>query len=182
MVANLTASRLSLASTASTNLSKLIEKLEGVVSEIPEEISNDRIERQEEESEAGDPTELFHRDIGVQTSPPRSRPTTPLPPSPLEYQSTSLTSLTKSIRGLISDSNGEGENTTELETTIELLREYLDGIAYVPPVYGFNNGYGNTNTPKEEDEIARVKAGIRGVKGVLLSARSFPGGVRAGAR
>lgn len=83
---------------------------------------------------------------------------------------------------MISDSNEEGENTTELETTIGILREYLDGIAYVPPVYGFNNGYGSSSTSKEDDEIARVKASIRGVKGVLLSARSFPGGVRAGAR
>lgn len=31
-----------------------------------------------------------------------------------------------------------------------------------------------------EDEIAKVKAEIRGVKGVLLSARNFPGGVGRG--
>lgn len=60
-----------------------------------------------------------------------------------------------------------------------VLREYLDGMAFVPPSYNF--GYGGTNgvgKKEEEDEISRVKLGIRGVKGVLLSARSFPGGVR----
>ncbi|CAG8971728.1 hypothetical protein HYALB_00007208 [Hymenoscyphus albidus] len=185
MVANLTASRISLASTASANLSKMIQKLEGMVSEIPEECSNDKTEQGNtaaEDSEAEDPSELFHRDIGVQTSPPQSRAASPSPLSPLKSQSTRLASLTKSMQGLISDGNSEGEGAKELETTIGILREYLDGIAYVPPVYGYNNGFGMGVTPKEDDEIARVKAGIRGVKGVLLSARSFPGGVRAGSK
>jgi hypothetical protein len=64
---------------------------------------------------------------------------------------------------------------------IGVLREYLDGLAYVTPTYGFGGvgSYAGTAGEKD-DEISRVKAGIRGVKGVLLSARSFPGGVRAG--
>lgn len=42
------------------------------------------------------------------------------------------------------------------------------------------NGYGFAGTgigDANEDEISRVKAEIRGVKGVLLSARNFPGGM-----
>ena len=49
----------------------------------------------------------------------------------------------------------------------------------------FNNGYGGSmagagsgNGSERDDEIARVKAEIRGVKGVLLSARNFPAGGR----
>ncbi len=47
-------------------------------------------------------------------------------------------------------------------------------------VFGGVGGYGANK--EADDEISRVKAGIRGVKGVLLSARSFPGGVRTGVR
>lgn len=62
------------------------------------------------------------------------------------------------------------------------MREYCDELAYVQPAttYGFSGGVGRAE--EKDDEISKVKAGIRGVKGVLLSARSFPGGVRAGAR
>lgn len=79
------------------------------------------------------------------------------------------------------ESTKEGENTGELETTMGLLREYLDGFAYTVPSYAGNYGFvggAGAGGKDEDDEIGRVKAGIRGVKGVLLSARSFPGGVR----
>jgi hypothetical protein len=61
-----------------------------------------------------------------------------------------------------------------------VLREYLDGLAYVAPTYGYGvGGYaGLSQNNKEEDEIGKVKASIRGVKGVLLSTRSFPGVAR----
>jgi hypothetical protein len=169
MVASLTESRLSLASTASQNLQKLIAKLEGVVSVVPEK----RMEDVEDEDE--DPTEMFHRDIGVQTSPPRSRSASPAP-STIGAQMSRLEVLKTHLKEIQANSTTEGENTSELETTVVVFREYLDGMAYVAPSYN----YGFMPSGKDEDdEIGRVKAGIRGVKGVLLSARSFPGGVRA---
>ena len=36
-------------------------------------------------------------------------------------------------------------------------------------------GFGGGKDGNGDDEITRVKGAIRGVKGVLLSARSFPG-------
>ncbi|KAH6682781.1 peroxisomal membrane anchor protein conserved region-domain-containing protein [Halenospora varia] len=195
MIAQLTSSRHELASTASTNLQKLIEKLEGLVSTVPNYVAEKKKEEGEEddgESETEDPTELFHRDIGVQTSPILS-PSSSHPPSPppgpastLNDQVARLSSLTQSMKDLITDGTSEGSNTSELETTISVLREYLDGMAYVTPSYGFgaggySGGYG-AGGKAEDDEISKVKAGIRGVKGVLLSARSFPGGVRGGVR
>lgn len=192
MLASLTTSRLSLAETASSNLEKLIGQLEGMVSEIPVSAHfKDVEEREDVDSEDEDPTEMFHRDFGVQTSLPTSphpsRPSSPDPnsSSKLDDQTTQLKSLKSSLQGLVEDSASEGHNVTELEGTIGILREYLDGMAYVTPSYGYSSmaggyngagGYGGSKDP--DDEISKVKAGIRGVKGVLLSARSFPGGIR----
>lgn len=62
-------------------------------------------------------------------------------------------------------------------------------MAFTPPTYSFGSqGYsgmvrdmvGGEGGKEELDEIAKVRAGIRGVKGVLLSARSFPRGVGVG--
>ncbi|KAF8851007.1 hypothetical protein BDZ45DRAFT_808713 [Acephala macrosclerotiorum] len=184
MVASLTDSRLSLAGTSKTNLSKLISKLQSVVSEIPSEPIKHHEHEDGESSDDEDPTELFHRDIGIQTSPPRSRSSSPAADTSefvLERQTSQLSKLKESLQGLVDDSTSEGHDVTELEGTIGVLREYLDGMAFVTPSYGYGGYGGSSGGNKEEnDEISKVKASIRGVKGVLLSARSFPGGVRAG--
>lgn len=181
MITQLTTSRLSLASTASTNLATLISKLESLVSEIPPTISKP-VHAAEEESEDEDPTELFHRDIGVQTSLPSSRiPSRPTSPAPsvLNTQVSRLASLKSELSTLLSESTSEGQEGADLSTTVGVFREYLDGLAYVVPTYGYG-GVGSYGGKEPDDEIGRVKASIRGVKGVLLSARSFPGGARAG--
>lgn len=184
MLQTLTESRLSLSDTTSQNLAKLIEKLESVVSEIPPTISQKAHTEIDEESDS-DPTEMFHRDIGVQTSPPRSENgiiDDEKPLGSLESQVTRLSGLTSSLRELDEASAAEGHSSSELEGTMGVFKEYLDSMAFVPASnYGYasggfyGGGYGNRNG-EPEDEIDRVKKGIRGVKGVLLSARSFPGG------
>lgn len=147
------------------------------MSEIP--VTGKVVGDEEEESEDEDPTEMFHRDIGVQTSLPSTpRPSTPSLPSALDEQSTRLTSLTSNLQSLIEAGTSEGQDEAYLSTTVGVLREYLDGLAYVVPSYGYGAG-GYTGGGREDDEISRVKSSIRGVKGVLLSARSFPGVGRA---
>jgi hypothetical protein len=190
MLATLTESRVSLAETASTNLSKLITKLEGMVSEIPSTLHKNDAELKEEDSESDeDPAELFHRDIGVQTSLPNSesgsRPGSPSPPtssSVLADQTSRLKSLKDSLAGLVEESTSESHDTVELEATISVLKEHLDSMAYVVPNYGFTGigsfGSGSAVDNEKDDEISKIKAGIKSMKGVLLSARSFPGGVR----
>lgn len=148
MVESLTSSRLELAGTTQTNLDKLVEKLEGMVT------------IKEDESD-GDPTELFHRDIGIQTSPPASRPTSPVPD-----QASQLAKITTNFKGL------EEDEDIELSTTVNVLREYLDSLAYAAPVYNYSY-----SAPKDEnDEISKLKTEIRALKGVMLSTRSFPKG------
>ncbi|KAG9248975.1 peroxisomal membrane anchor protein conserved region-domain-containing protein [Calycina marina] len=182
MISQLTASRLSLFSGASENLQKLIEKLEPLVSEIPQ---GWKTMEEDEESEDEDPTEMFHRDIGIQTSPPHTRSTSPvrLTPAPTLEHTNRLNGLSKSLTEALENSSDEGKECTDLSTSISVLREYLDGLAYVAPSFTYGAGgynYGG-NAFTNDDEISRAKANIRAVKGVLLSTRNFPG-VRATGR
>jgi hypothetical protein len=192
MVASLTTSRLLLLATARENLSKLVSKLEGTVSEIPTTtpgkvklLEGDKYKDSESDSDS-DPTEVFHRDIGVQTSLPSTPSSPKITPktSTLESQSSRLLELKDSISSLLEDDSTHEQEHQELEATVGIVREYCDQLAYVAPVtsYGYNSYSSNSRPEEKNDEIAKVKAAIRGVKGVLLSARSFPGGVRASVR
>jgi len=189
MIAALTTSRHELAGTAQENLDKLIAKLEGMVSETPQSfLATPRQEESEEEDSDSDPTELFHRDIGVQTSlpasPSLSRPASPPPATTtLQEQISQISRITSHVTDLNEASTSEGQEVSQLSTCISILREYLESLAYVPPAYTLRSGglygTGQKNEPVD-DEIAKVRAQIRGVKGVLLSARSFPAGTWQG--
>lgn len=186
MVEALTTSRLSLNSTASTNLQTLVKKLESVVSEIPPSAHTQAGllygKKDWENDSDGDPTELFHRDIGIQTSGP-STPQAPLSSlssftesTPAPSQATRLTQLHISLSEILASSNSEGETVDDVYTDIKVLKNYLDDLANEPMFYGYSNQYGNNRKEdRKNDEITKVKDGIRSVKGVLLSTRSFPG-------
>ncbi|TGO49304.1 hypothetical protein BCON_0214g00200 [Botryotinia convoluta] len=200
MLNTLTESRLSLSSATLNNLQKLIHKLENSVSEIPPTYHHHKpLQPEYLDSDAGsvtsDPTELFHRDIGVQTSLPSSPLQTPSSPSLISHANTAttattiqtsrLTTLQGTLSSLLEDSAYESSTSEELETKMSMLKEYLQGLVFSTPTFSYgsggfgNGGDRNGNNKDGEDEIAKVKKEIRGVKGVLLSARSFPGGVRA---
>ncbi|KAF7946592.1 hypothetical protein EAE96_009587 [Botrytis aclada] len=200
MLNTLTESRLSLSSATLNNLQKLIHKLENSVSEIPPTYHHHKpLQPEYLDSDAGsvtsDPTELFHRDIGVQTSLPSSPLQTPSSPSLMSHANTAttatsiqtsrLTTLQGTLSSLLEDSTYESSTSEELETKMSMLKEYLQGLVFSTPTFSYgsggfgNGGDRNGNNKDGEDEIAKVKKEIRGVKGVLLSARSFPGGVRA---
>ncbi|TAQ85660.1 hypothetical protein B7494_g6005 [Chlorociboria aeruginascens] len=183
MLQSLTDSRLSLHSTASSNLQRLIQKLEENVSEIPvakHPESKEHMGNAEEEESDTDPTELFHRDIGVQTSPPSS-PSSPPSSTPLVEHTTRLSAISKHLKSVLEESVSEGEDAEDLRATINILKEYLEGMLWNAPnnymysTSGYNT-FGAVSQGTESDEIARLKQSIRGVKGLLLSARSFPGG------
>lgn len=192
MQESLTRSRHELLELASKHLSTLNAKLGGAVSEQPIRASpfNDI----EDDESDGDPTELFHRDVGNQTSPSLnaspSRPSLPSSistptKSPLESQLGRLSTLKSDLSELYDDSTTEGSDAAQLTTTIDVLRDYLESMAFTPPPYTFGgSAYSGMvrdaigGSKEEPDEIAKLKASIRSVKGVLLSARSFPSGGR----
>ncbi|KAJ5643386.1 peroxin Pex14/17-Penicillium chrysogenum [Penicillium longicatenatum] len=204
MLATLTSARQELAETAQENLQKLNEKLEKTVSVIPPHLKarkdNDDEEDEESDSVTSDPTELFHRDMGTQTTPDVSSSHSlastkegeeKLADAPSIAVSNHMSRL-ESIQSQLKEVDGlEKESSTlddNLRSKMSDLHHYLDGLIYAAPAYTAAGGsyglYGNTSSGtdgsssgvrKAEDEaIASFKADIRGVKGALLSARNFP--------
>ncbi|KAJ5540991.1 hypothetical protein N7494_006067 [Penicillium frequentans] len=205
MLATLTSARQELAETAQENLQKLNEKLEKTVSVIPPHLKARKDNPDEEDTEdsdsvTSDPTELFHRDMGTQTTPDVSSSTSLSATKEGEEKPADAPSIAvsnhmsrlESIQSQLKEVEGlEKESTTlddNLRSKMSDLHHYLDGLIYAAPTYTAAGGsfglYGNNNSGtdgsssgvrKAEDEaIASFKADIRGVKGALLSARNFP--------
>ncbi|KAK3387249.1 peroxisomal membrane anchor protein conserved region-domain-containing protein [Podospora didyma] len=190
MVDALTEARISLHDTAKQDLDKLVAKLENTVSEIPpnkktaEASGHTDADDDAASSSYDDPTELFHRDIGVQTS----LPTSPLagtfpdlalstPEKPVAQQTRRLTELVASLKGVHEGTTSQTRAYMNITVDLDDLRTDLDRLGsaqndWQPPA-GFSF-YGRSSRSEPDDEIKKAKENIRRVKGVLLSARSFP--------
>ncbi|KAI3393909.1 hypothetical protein diail_3512 [Diaporthe ilicicola] len=206
MVDTLTDARVEFHENADKNLAQLVEKLEHAVSEIPESYHNAGKKTaaltnthtaagytdtgDDDASSYDDPTELFHRDVGVQTSPPST-------PGGLSYSTgaaaaaaasakhSSLVTtqqhadkvarLITSIRGLSAELVSQADGFGEAKYALDDFGRDLHALTYPPESFGVGSSYlyGAAARNEPEDEIKRVKNNIRSVKGVLLSTRSF---------
>ncbi|KAI0137154.1 peroxisomal membrane anchor domain-containing protein, variant 1 [Xylariales sp. AK1849] len=156
-----------------TKLSTLVEKLEGMVSVVP--YKNGKPLKSElhsaDDSSYDDPTELFHRDIGTQTS----QETTPaLASKPEEKafdkQMRQLIHMSSMLREYSEKTTRRTEKIADIRSEIREFNDELDKMAHPPmPEY---SGIGSS--PEPEDEFTKVKKEIRSVKGMLLSAKMFP--------
>ncbi|KAL9611282.1 MAG: hypothetical protein Q9167_004079 [Letrouitia subvulpina] len=191
MLDSLSASRHSLFSTAIENLSTLNSKLSTIVS-LPSTSSAQKSANAESDmssspppstSSSDDVSPMFSRTIGTQTSPQHpSSPshatiTPPPPPSPpatskIETQESKLKTLHTTLSSLLPPKQDDTLDVQPIEKMRE-LRSYLDRLVY--PGLGFGLGSGSGVIVKGDDAVGRVKAEVRGVKGVLLNARNFPG-------
>lgn len=180
MLESLHEARHSLFQTANDNLNSLNEKLEDTVSVIPASaLSPSSVAADSDmESDTSDPTELFHRDVGIQTSTPSS----PSPPAesldPIDAQAGRLASIRTHLSTLLDVNTTTQASNEDLSLSITSLQRYCDDLRF-----GRKGGLGATaygiGATTQEDQVEAVKREIRGVKGVLLSAKSFPGGGRA---
>ena len=180
MVESLTSARHSLFETAIEGLGMLNEKLEDVVSILPDDYKltpDSGLEPDELEASA-----FFNRSAGTQTSPHLSRSNSsssesqPKEVSAIESQTTRLKKLEEDMRGLLDPSQTEPYAPTpsqQMKEKMNNFQKYLDGLMYgsVEAVPGFSGG------KSKEDSIAVVKGEIRQAKGVLLSSRNFPSSV-----
>ncbi|KAI9804616.1 MAG: hypothetical protein M1833_006690 [Piccolia ochrophora] len=201
LLASQTRARHDFFATALSSLSTLIAKLETRVSSLPTKLAlpaHVPAPNYEDEDDE-DPTELFHVDVGTQTSAPpsptlqtggSSTPTSVAqPPTPLVAQTERLAVLQSHVSELVSQEKDIGDADVTTAVGMDELKGYLEGLVakraevggYTSPYYGVvGGGLGGAGAGKGrgdgDDEMEKVKAGIRGVKGVLLSARSFPAG------
>lgn len=177
-----------------TKLDELNERLSKVVTNIPDPkqggASSD-VDGDEADSVTSDPTELYHRDMGTQTSPPPTRRSS-LPggaaqayKDPVTYQVGALAIIKSHLDELATGSEKTAEAYKDRQETTNKLRHYLDGLTYGGASYvwqssedamALRNGNGSKN-----DEIENFKKEIRAVKGLMLSAKRFPARPVAGA-
>ena len=172
MIESLTSARHSLAETVARNLQNLNLQLENAVSKSPEALVNHHEEPgSDSESIDSDPSRFFNRSAGTQTSPQRSRS----PSSTMSDSSTpsisshshesTLLAIQSKLSGLQS-----AETVNPVKDSISDLQRFLDDL----PQSHAKQGTGKLWEKAKPDEYGKLKAEIRGVKGVLLSARNFP--------
>ncbi|GAB7349128.1 hypothetical protein MBLNU459_g8074t1 [Dothideomycetes sp. NU459] len=185
---------------ASSRIDTFNEKLSAIVSAGPAKshpsTKPDVGDDLDNESVASDPTELFHRDFGTQTSPLPSPLESSTPPADSDLQATAtaldsqadrLKILQSHVSEILQGSADNGATNESVQDSVEELRRYLDTLVYSPSAYQYLPGdtvFTPPGTPggakKKEDAAQALKAEIRGVKGVLLSAKRFPS-AKAGA-
>lgn len=214
MVASLTEARVDFHDNAHKHLAHLVDKLEHAVSEIPatyhhhHHTNNNksaaggggdaRGDKDDDASSYDDPTELFHRDVGVQTSPPASpaaaaqqqfpyNNSSDSPPSqqnltPAEttqYQADRLARISLAARTLAADTVAQADDWAATKAVLDALGGDLHALTYPPESFGMGSSYMyGTARNEPDDEIKKAKTNIRSVKGVLLSTRSFPATTR----
>ena len=180
MVESLTGARHSLFEGAHADIEALNKRLEGAVSRVPETATAHPADEDvaDTDSVSSDGARFFSRSAGTQTSPRRSRSPSSAsseleePLSPTQNQTNALLE----IHGKLSDFlPTEGGPKNPIGDSLEELRTYLDKLPYENSIYPGRRA----GRKGEVDAVANVKAAIRGVKGVLLSARNFPSGVAA---
>ncbi|KAK5747530.1 hypothetical protein LTR17_000172 [Elasticomyces elasticus] len=206
---SLTSARQEFAAHNQEKLDEFNDRLSKIVSKLPSpptatsNADQARVEREDEEveSEAEDPTELYHRDTGTQTSlPPSPVPqaadpflpanltvTNPPKKSPTEYQSGGLDLLSTHLTSLATSTTSHTTTLASAKSEIDQLRHVCDALQYGGDKgYSFYDAEVGEWSGKAGDQrvdgvgekwakVEGVKKEIRGVKGVLLSARRFPG-------
>ena len=189
MVESLTSARHSLFGATSVSLAILNDKLRSVVSTVPFSAlytkSNAEFEVKDDDSSSivSDPEELFHRDFGTQTSllpTPSSRPSTSsstsaqatVALSTTDHQASRLKAVQSNLSDFLTSYNSLGDSDMRFDRNTLVFRRYLDDLK-LGRMYGSSDD-GVIKPANNEDEYAKVRAEIRGVKGVFLSARSFP--------
>ena len=154
------------------------EKLEKAVSKVPMEISREGGSFADRRSSTDfDPAELFHRSIATQTIPE----STGLPSleafQPVSDASSQTTpnndmhSLHERLQGLLASETAPGDSLIAVKSHLNQFQHYLDGLAYGSLLMS-----NDQLRLSKEDQISKIKGEIRGFKGALLSARSFPSG------
>ncbi|OAA79899.1 peroxin Pex14/17-Penicillium chrysogenum [Akanthomyces lecanii RCEF 1005] len=197
MIENLNGARQELHDTTASRLEELVNQLERTVSVVPPPkhaalfdsppaSAATNIVNEEEDDE--DPAEMFHRDVGTQTSfsdaltsaaDDIEQPETKQP-AVLQHAK-GVTKLAKCVSGLRDAVVSQSGDFEDIKAQVEHFREDLDRMIFpqmdfTPGSYGMMSTAGSKNEP--DDEVRKARDNIRRIKGVLLSTRSFPASTR----
>ena len=194
MQAHLAESRHEFLEHASSQLTNLNTKLTSVVSTVPSSRlstsnkADQAADNASEKSEDSDPTELFHHDIGTQTSPTllsrresvASSSSDQSSTDPPAQQEDRLRNISSNLKDLQSSSRRSTETEAQINTQLAELNSYLSDMRYssqyasASKYTGAWAGLGGGASTDTNDEIDNFMKDIKAVKGVLLSTRSFP--------
>ncbi|OJI86099.1 hypothetical protein ABZX51_002295 [Aspergillus tubingensis] len=196
MLSNLTSARQELASTATSNLQKLNEKLEQNVSVIPESLKNKTANTENDssstdtESITSDPTELFHRDVATQTATSDFAATynnnktgtdKDSPADPTAAVTDHLKRL-ESIRSQLRECSATEKESSTLDsgmrTRLNELHHYLDGLIYSKPGFNPLSGYGMYSTPGMDSGSGAATGVGKGEEDAIANFRSEIRGVK----
>ncbi|KAH0495521.1 hypothetical protein TgHK011_009066 [Trichoderma gracile] len=179
MVEKQTSARIELHEAAASKLDAIVALLENTVSVVPSYKSASGTNASDANED--DPSEMFHRDVGTQTSFPTSPSTSSLQEkegAQLRIQEERLSKLKKSLKGLTDDFTSQSNDSQDIKVLLDVFRDDLDTMTYGHHAEMFGGFDKRKKKPDSEDEIRKVRDNIRRIKGVLLSARTFPTSAR----
>jgi methyl-accepting chemotaxis protein len=171
------------------SLSNLVSKLEGTVSELPPTFNRHKTQDDEDSQSGEDPSELFHRDIGTQTSPESflmsSTSTQEPDPFVIQTQTSTLRKITFSLDSLRDNLETHASAVQQTKARVELLKDDVREMdrrardlkastnnAGYSLYSGWSSGGGTSGEP--DDEIRRAREMLRGMKGAVLSRAMGP--------
>ncbi|KAH7090544.1 hypothetical protein FB567DRAFT_438450 [Paraphoma chrysanthemicola] len=188
MTQNLTEARHDFAEHTQEQLKELNKRLADTASVDPATKVKKSADILDDVSEAdSDPTELYHRDYGTQTTPDLSRRpsvASPNDPEPVVTGHENRLKIIKShLQELEATHSNDNASADSLKTKVSDLTTYLSEMSYLNQYSNMGGLYGSTyGLPAardgKNDQIEAFKSDIRAVKGVFLSARNFPTGGR----
>lgn len=189
---SLTEARHEFATHSQSKVDEMNSKLEKLVTKVPPGAKTIRPQDEgatdeDADSVTSDPTVFYHRDMGTQTSPPQSRRSSsssdevaqPKRKDPIAYQNTVLSILHSHLNEILDTGNRVETANKERQDSLNKLRHNVEGMLYGS--MGGINVWNQTEVAakkrekEQQDAVEDLKKEIRGVKGVLLSAKRFPG-------
>ncbi|KAM3439074.1 hypothetical protein MY4824_002878 [Beauveria thailandica] len=205
MIASLDDARQELHDTTASRLDALVHQLERTVSVVPPPkhaaalaaissppASTTTAAALDDADEDEDPAEMFHRDVGTQTSFSEALPVPGQDAAnpkeeakllPALQHATGVTKLAKCVSGLRDAVVSQSGDFEDIKAQVEHFREELDRMTFpqmdfTPGAYTMMSTMAGVSKNEPDDEVRKARDNIRRIKGVLLSTRSFPASTR----
>lgn len=197
MVDGLVSARIELAETTIRNLEAMNQKLEGIVSRVPNDsLLASETEKEgpktqanglqqydsEDSSQPGPPSLRGVGDSMISTKSREHKQDSWDTVSEVERHTTSIRRLSSRLYNILNYDEGETLKTADARDCLTDVQTYLDRLAYSVPFTLNTFGYpmsdrltsARSNSPGDGDALLNLRAEIRSLKGAMLNAKNFP--------